>query len=65
AQISKAFARKKVSISTVVQLETDGKKATLVIMVHETTGKNLTAALNIIKKLSVVKKVCNVIRIVA
>ncbi|MFH1826361.1 MAG: homoserine dehydrogenase [bacterium] len=65
AKISKAFAGKKVSISTVVQLETDGKDATLVITVHETPGKNLLSALNIIKKLAVVKKVCNVIRIVS
>ncbi|NQT29379.1 MAG: homoserine dehydrogenase [Candidatus Saganbacteria bacterium] len=63
AGISKAFARKKVSISAVVQKETDGKRATIVIFVHSVPQKNLMAALKIIKKLPVVQKVCNVIRI--
>jgi homoserine dehydrogenase len=65
AGISKAFAQKKVSISAVVQKETVGKVATIVILLHKVSEKNLKAALKVIKKLPVVKKVCNVIRIVS
>jgi homoserine dehydrogenase len=65
AEISKAFAKKKVSIAAVVQKETVGKLATLVVLVHSVKEKKLLAALKIIKKLSVIKKVCNVIRIVS
>ncbi|MFC1510913.1 homoserine dehydrogenase, partial [Candidatus Margulisiibacteriota bacterium] len=65
AGISKAFAQKKVSISAVVQKETVGNVATIVIFLHEVVGKNLKAALKTIEKLSVVKKICNVIRIVS
>jgi homoserine dehydrogenase len=63
AEISKAFARKKVSIAAVMQKETVGNYATLVILVHKIAGKNLKAAIKIIEKLSVVKRVANVIRI--
>lgn len=65
AGISKAFAIKKVSIAAVVQKETVGNVATIVILLHPTAEKHLKAALRVIKKLPVVKKVCNVIRIVA
>ena len=64
AGISKAFARKKVSIAAVVQKETVGKSATIVIMLHRVPEKNLKAALSSISKLSVVRRICNVIRIV-
>jgi homoserine dehydrogenase len=64
AGISKAFARKKVSIAAVVQKETVGNVATIVILLHSVAEKNLEAALKIIQKLPVVKKVCNVIRII-
>ena len=64
AGISKAFAQKKVSIAAVVQKETIGNQATIVILVHKVQDKNLQAALKAIKKLAVVKKICNVIRII-
>ncbi|KPJ65331.1 hypothetical protein AMJ44_10540 [candidate division WOR-1 bacterium DG_54_3] len=64
AGISKAFARKKVSIAAVVQKETVGNVATIVILLHSVAEKNLKAALKIIEKLPVVRKVSNVIRIV-
>lgn len=65
AGISKAFARKKVSIAAVVQKEMVGNVATIVILLHSVSEKNLAAALKTVEKLSVVKKVCNVIRIVS
>jgi homoserine dehydrogenase len=65
AGISKAFARKKVSIAAVVQKETVGNVVTIVILLHSVAEKNLRAALKIIEKLPVVRKVCNVIRIVS
>jgi len=65
AGISKAFARKKVSIAAVVQKETVGNVATIVILIHSVAEKNLRSALKIIEKLPVVRKVCNVIRIVS
>jgi homoserine dehydrogenase len=64
AGISRAFADKKVSIAAVTQKETVGRTATIVIMIHQTTEKNLKAALAAIKRLSLVKTVSNVIRIV-
>ena len=64
AGISKAFARKKVSIAAVVQKETIGNNATIVIMVHKVKEKNLRTALSSITKLSLVKKISTVIRIV-
>jgi homoserine dehydrogenase len=64
AGIAKAFADKKVSIAAVTQKETVGKTATIIIMLHQTVEKNLQAALSQIKKLSLVRKVSNVIRIV-
>jgi len=64
AGIAKAFAQKKVSIAAVNQKETVGNLATIVILVHNTKEKDLRAALNIISKLPVVRKVCNLIRII-
>ena len=63
AGISKAFAQKKVSIAAVVQKETVGNLATIVILLDKVPEKNLQAALGVIKKLPVVHKICNVIRI--
>ncbi|MFC1637388.1 homoserine dehydrogenase [Candidatus Margulisiibacteriota bacterium] len=65
AGISRAFAKKKVSIAAVVQKETVGNVATIVILLDRVLEKNLKAALKIIKRLPVVRKVCNVIRIVS
>lgn len=63
AGISKAFAEHKVSIQTVVQKETVGRTATIVIIIHKTPEKNLKQAVDRIKRLSVVKRVCSVIRV--
>lgn len=64
AGISKAFARQKVSIAAVVQKENKGNLATIVIMVHSVAEKNFKAALKIVSNLSVVRRICNVIRII-
>jgi len=64
AGISRAFASKKVSIAAVVQKEMVGNIATIVILIHKVPEKNLKAALKIVSKLPVVKKICNVIRII-
>ncbi len=64
AGISRAFARKKVSIAAVVQKEMVGNVATIVILLHKVPEKNLKAALKMVTKLPVVRKICNVIRII-
>ncbi|MDI6731848.1 MAG: ACT domain-containing protein, partial [Candidatus Margulisbacteria bacterium] len=64
AGISKTFADHNVSIAAVVQKETIGKVATIVILLHKVREDNLNRALTAVKKLSVVKKVGNVIKIV-
>lgn len=64
AGISKTFAKKKVSIAAVVQKETVGNLATIVILVHNVAEKNLKDALKAINKLPVVRKICSVIRII-
>jgi homoserine dehydrogenase len=63
AGIARAFADKQVSIDAVTQKETRGKLATIVILIHQVSEKNLQAALASINQLPVVHKVCNVIRI--
>jgi len=63
AGISKAFADKKVSIAAVVQKETVGNLATIVILLHNVAEKNLKAALRVIEKLPVVRRISNVVRI--
>jgi len=63
AGISKAFADQKVSIQAVMQKETAGKAATIVVIVHQTPEKNLRKAIEKIKRLPVVRQVNNVIRV--
>lgn len=63
AHISKEFAKQKVSIAAVMQKETVGKNAALVIILHESKEKNLFKAVQKIKKLPVVRKICNIIRV--
>ncbi|MFA4967880.1 MAG: homoserine dehydrogenase [Candidatus Margulisiibacteriota bacterium] len=63
AGISKAFASENVSIAAVMQKETIGKNATIVIVTHEAKEGNLQKAISRIKKLPVVKEVSNVIRV--
>ena len=63
AGIAKAFADKKVSIAAVTQKETVGNLATIIILVHSVSERNLIAAIRTIKRLAVVRTVSNVIRI--
>lgn len=63
AGIARAFADKQVSIDAVNQKENRDKLATIVILVHKVSEKNLQAALASISQLAVVHKVCNIIRI--
>lgn len=63
AGISRAFADAGVSIQAVVQKETVGGQATIVILIHEVMEKNLIKAVSKIKKLPVVKEICNIIRV--
>ncbi len=63
AGISKAFSDEKVSIQAVVQKETVGNVATIVILIHGVCERNLMRAISRIKRLSVIKEVCNVIRV--
>lgn len=63
ASIAKVFAEKSVSIAAVIQKETAQNTTTLVIMLDESSEKNMQSALNSIKKLSVVHRLGNLIRI--
>ena len=63
AKISRAFADAKVSIAVVNQRETIGKNANLVIVTHEAQQAELNKALARLKKLPVVRQVCNIIRV--
>ena len=63
--IAKAFAKQDVSIAAVMQKETVGDVATIVILLHCVAEKNLRAALDSINKLAIVKKVSSVIRIIS
>ncbi|MBU0687839.1 MAG: homoserine dehydrogenase [Candidatus Margulisbacteria bacterium] len=63
AVISKAFAKNNVSIQAVTQRETVGKIATLIIVTHAVSGDNIQATLRDLAKLSVVKKISNVVRV--
>jgi homoserine dehydrogenase len=63
AGIAKAFADKQVGIAAVTQKETVGNLATIIILVHSVQEQNLIAAIRAIKRLSVVRTVSNVIRI--
>jgi len=63
SEISKVFADHKVSIATVLQKETKDNIATIVIIIHKVKEKNLMEAVLRLKKLPVVKKICNIIRV--
>ncbi len=63
AGISKAFADAKVSIQAVVQKETVENSVTIVILIHEVPESNLVRAVARIRKLPVVKEICNIIRV--
>lgn len=63
AGISGAFAKKKVSIEEVVQRESKGGSAQIVIILHENKERDIQSALKAISKLPVVKKIRSVIRV--
>jgi homoserine dehydrogenase len=64
AQISKVLADKQVSIQAVLQKETAGKIATLIIILHEAKEKSVRSALRRIEKLPVVHQISSSIRII-
>ncbi|MFA5839413.1 MAG: homoserine dehydrogenase [Candidatus Margulisiibacteriota bacterium] len=64
AGISKTFADHDVSIAAVMQKETIGNKATIVILLHKVREDNLNKAIAALKKSAVVNKICNLIRII-
>lgn len=62
AGISGVFAKKKISIQEVVQRESKGRTAQIVVILHENKEKDVQDALKIIARLPVVKRICSVIR---
>jgi homoserine dehydrogenase len=63
AEISKVFAKHAVSIQAVLQPENVGSMATLIIITHEVSRSSLQLTLHDLAKLSVVKRVANVVRV--
>lgn len=63
ASIAYAFGDKEVSLASVIQKQTDGDHAEIVLVTHRVREQNLQEALNIIRHLSSVNKVCNFIRV--
>lgn len=63
ASIAYAFGDKEVSLASVIQKQTDGDHAEIVLVTHRVRERNLQEALNIIRHLSSVKDVCNFIRV--
>lgn len=62
-KITTVLGNKNVSLSSVIQKDTEGTTAPLVFITHGTTESNLQAALEELKKLDEVEAVENVIRI--
>ena len=60
--ISGVFSQKKISIQDVVQRESKGSYAQIVIILHENREKDVQDALKILSKLPAVKKIHSVIR---
>ncbi|MBF7082004.1 homoserine dehydrogenase [Desulfallas sp. Bu1-1] len=63
ASIAYAFGDKEVSLASVLQKQTDTVTAEIVLVTHKVREKNMREALEIIKHLSSVKEVSNVIRV--
>jgi homoserine dehydrogenase len=63
ASIAYAFGDKGVSLASVIQKNTDGKLAELVMITHQVKEQNLRDALTIIENLSAVDEISNVIRV--
>ncbi|TYO95550.1 homoserine dehydrogenase [Desulfallas thermosapovorans] len=63
ASIAYAFGDKEVSLASVLQKHTDGDNAEIVLVTHKVRERNMQEALNIIKQLSSVNEVANIIRV--
>ncbi len=63
ASIAYAFGDKEVSLASVLQKQTDGDLAEIVMVTHTVRERNMREALEIIKHLSSVSEVSNVIRV--
>ena len=63
AAISGVFGNNRVSISTVLQPVSDGKWAELILITHEVKEKDLRDSLLVLKNMTIVKEINNVIRV--
>ncbi|BAF59782.1 MAG: homoserine dehydrogenase [Pelotomaculum sp.] len=63
AGIAFVLGSNEVSLASVIQKHTDGKFAEIVLVTHEVLERNLQDALRIIKELSTVNEISNVIRV--
>lgn len=63
ASIAFVFGNNEVSLASVIQKNAYGQSAEIVLVTHNVLEKNLQDALKMIKELSTVNKVCNVIRV--
>ncbi len=63
ASISKIFGDFEINIASMVQKETFGKETDIIWLMHETPGKNVRQALEIIRSLPIVVEVSNWIRV--
>lgn len=63
SSIAAAFASQKVSLRNVVQKDLPNGNAEIVVITHSVSELNLEMALNLLKVLPVVEKICSVIRV--
>lgn len=63
ASIAFVFGNNDVSLASVIQKHTTGQSAEIVLVTHQVLEKNLQDALKIIKELSTVHEISNVIRV--
>ena len=64
AKIAAVFGEKSVSIQSMVQKQTDAHGiARLIFITHSTLNRNLYEAMEELKKVNVVKKIINIIRV--
>ena len=61
--IAAAFASQKVSLRNVVQKDLPNGSAEIVVITHRVSEMNLQMALNLLKVLPVVSKICSIIRV--
>ena len=63
AGIADVFGNNNVSLAAVIQKDTDGQAAILVLVTHEVLEQDLQKALQVIKELPTVNDIANVIRV--